>query len=70
MKDEKHQSDIDRELRELALVDRILGLEAEVARLSLQAGLNDVRVLHRSAEWRIGRLVLAPWTLFKRIIGK
>lgn len=57
-------------LRELELVDRILGLEAEVARLNVQSGLNDIRVLHQSREWRVGRVVLAPVTLVRRLLRR
>lgn len=70
MTERKPQGEIDRELRDLALTDRIIGLEAEVARLNLQAGLNDLRVLHRSPEWRLGRLVLAPVTILRKLFRR
>lgn len=61
-------------LRQLALVDRILGLEAEVANLrsvnvgaEVQAQLNQVR---SSATWRVGSAVLAPVRLVKRVVSR
>jgi hypothetical protein len=60
------------ELRQLALVDRILGLEAEVARLSISgpaaAGQRaeierlqgELRALYTSRTWRIGSMALRP----------
>jgi hypothetical protein len=53
--------------RELALVDRIIGLEAEVARLSIEGGIKDIRILHKSRAWRAGRIVLMPIVLFRRL---
>lgn len=64
--------DIARELRQLALVDRVLGLEAEVARLSsttaAPTGARDeveglraeLRAVYSSRTWRIGTAVLKP----------
>lgn len=59
------ESEIQRNLRELALVDRIIGLEAEVARLSIEGGIKDIRILHKSRPWRLGKAILAPaaWVL-------
>lgn len=61
---------LERELRELALVDRIIGLEAEVARLSIEAGVKDIRILHKSRPWRVGRIVLAPVVLVRKIFKR
>lgn len=61
---------LDRDLRELALIDRIIGLEAEVARLSIEAGVKDIRILHKSRPWRVGRVVLAPVVLVKKIFRR
>jgi hypothetical protein len=63
-------SEIERDLRELALVDRIIGLEAEVARLSIEAGVKDIRILHKSRPWRVGRVVLAPVILARKIFRR
>ena len=75
MTEERHAShdrseeEIQRDLRELALVDRILGLEAEVARLSILVALpagprsgydRMFSEVWRSRTWRVGRAVLAP----------
>ena len=57
-------------LRELALVDRIIGLEAEVARLSIEGGIHDLRILHRSRAWRVGRIVLSPYLVFRKLIHR
>jgi hypothetical protein len=54
------------QLRELALVDRIIGLEAEVARLSIESGIKDIRILKKSRPWRVGRAVLSPIYFIKR----
>ncbi len=64
---------INREVRQLALVDRILGLQAEVANLkasgpasaeTLQRELNALLV---SRTWRVGRAVLSPLLLLRRL---
>lgn len=63
--------EVQRELRQLALVDRILGLEAEVARLSILAPddhgarghdvvQRELRTVYSSMTWRVGSAVLAP----------
>jgi len=57
---------VEMQLRELALVDRIIGLEAEVARLSIESGIKDIRILKKSRPWRVGRLVLSPIYFIKR----
>lgn len=67
---ENQTSDIERNLRELALVDRIIGLEAEVARLTIEAGIKDIRILRNSRPWKVGRVVLAPISLIRRLISK
>ena len=66
------EDDIARNLRQLALVDRVLGLEAEVARLSstataptgardeVEALRNELRAVYASRAWRIGTAVLTP----------
>lgn len=64
-----HESD----LRQLALVDRIIGLEAEVAHLKTITSTELVRqqldAVRSSATWRVGRAVLAPLTLVKRVVN-
>jgi hypothetical protein len=65
-KDHKTPGELELELRQLALVDRIIGLEAEVARLSIESGIKDIRILKKSRPWRVGRLVLSPIYFIKR----
>lgn len=66
----KAPNDLERDLRELALVDKIIGLEAEVARLSIEAGVKDIRILQKSRPWRVGRIVLMPVVFVRKIFGK
>ena len=66
----RQSADIERDLRELALIDRIIGLEAEVARLSIDAGVKDIRILQKSRPWRVGRIVLMPLVLVRKIFSK
>lgn len=66
----QHNVDIERDLRELALIDKIIGLEAEVARLSIDAGVKDIRILQKSRPWRVGRIVLMPVVLVRKIFNK
>lgn len=65
------QGEVERDLRQLALVDRILGLEAQVARLSILSPddsgprghdfvQRELQTVYSSATWRVGRAVLAP----------
>jgi hypothetical protein len=58
-------------LRQLALVDRIIGLEAEVAHLRSLSITKEVRAQVRqikaSATWKIGRAVTSPLLLVRRI---
>lgn len=61
---------VDDELRVLALVDRIIGLEAEVSRLSIDAGIKDIRTLQKSRPWRVGMVVLAPVRLVRKILRR
>lgn len=58
------------QLRILALVDRIIGLEAEVARLSIEAGVKDIRILHKSRPWQVGRIVLMPIVVIRKLLKK
>lgn len=61
---------LDVSARQLALLDRIIGLEAEVARLSIEGGIRDIRILHKSRPWQIGRLILAPVVLARRVLRR
>lgn len=57
-------------MRLLALVDRVIGLEAEVARLSIEAGVKDIRILHKSRPWQVGRIVLMPVVVLRKLLKK
>ena len=59
---------IEEQIRVLALVDRVIGLEAEVARLSIEAGIKDIRTLQRSRPWRLGMAILAPLAWARRLV--
>jgi hypothetical protein len=70
--------EIARDLRTLALVDRVIGLEAEVARLSstttAPTGARDevarlegeLRAVYGSRTWRVGTAVLRPVRALRR----
>lgn len=58
------------QVRILALVDRVIGLEAEVARLSIEAGVKDIRILHKSRPWQVGRIVLMPIVVIRKLLKK
>lgn len=64
------ESSLDVSARQLALVDRIIGLEAEVARLSIEGAIRDIRILHKSRPWQIGRFILAPAVLARRLLRR
>jgi hypothetical protein len=71
--------EIARDLRTLALVDRVIGLEAEVARLSstttASTGARDevarlegeLRAVYGSRTWRVGTAVLRPARALRRV---
>ena len=71
-------AEVDAQIRQLALVDRVLGLEAEVARLSAitpsASGARDevsrleseLRAVYASRTWRIGNIVLRPFRALTR----
>lgn len=70
----KRQHDhVDCDLRQLALVDRVIGLEAQLAYLkSAQAksGLGGADMMRSSITWRVGRVVMAPLRLGKKVIRR
>jgi hypothetical protein len=66
-------ADYERDQRQLALVDRIIGLEAEVAHLrslnvsgALKEQLKEVK---SSTTWKVGRLVLSPVLALQGLVG-
>jgi hypothetical protein len=57
------QHDLDRQLRQLALVDRVIGLEAEVAQLlivrdEVERLRQELDEVYASRTWKIGSAVL------------
>lgn len=56
--------------RELALIDKVIGLEAENANLKILAELNDIRILHDSRAWRLGMSILRPLVPIRKLIRK
>lgn len=61
------------DLRQLALVDRVIGLEGQLAYLkSAQAnsGPGDAHLLRSSMTWRVGSMVLAPFRLAKKMLRR
>lgn len=68
-------ADLSQEVRQLALVDRIIGLEAELANLSATYGLgkvarDQIAMVKKSTTWRVGTLVLSPLVLAGRIFSR
>lgn len=63
----KSEKELSRDIRELELIDRILGLEAEVARLSIESGIKDIRILKNSRAWQAGRIVLLPIVAIRKL---
>lgn len=71
--DNRHHDRVECDLRQLALVDRIIGLEAQLAYLkSAQAksGLGNTDMMTSSMTWRAGRLVMAPLRLGKKVMRR
>lgn len=67
-------ADYERDARQLALVDRIIGLEAQIAHLrsvnASQALGDQLREVKSSTTWKVGRVVLAPALAFRRLLGR
>lgn len=65
------QSNLDCEARQLALMDRIIGLEAELANIKIGEPhrlRHDIEALRGSATWKAGRIVLAPVRFGRRVL--
>ncbi|WP_133411756.1 hypothetical protein [Agromyces badenianii] len=69
--------DVERGQRQLALVDRVIGLEAALAQASAVTSLSPVDHLtvefelarvKSSRAWRVGRLVVAPMAIAGRVV--
>lgn len=67
---EKYSTAQEQQLRQLALVDRVIGLEAENARLQIEVERQTQEVLNASLQWRLGGIFLAPIKLLKKIASK
>lgn len=74
---ESHTDDTEKialQMRQLALVDRIIGLEAQIA--AMRANLNSealtlqIKAVRSSATWRVGRAVLSPYFAVNRMLGR
>jgi hypothetical protein len=61
-------------LRQLALVDRIIGLEAEIVHMRSAIYTDAVRTqvdsIKASPTWKVGRVVLSPLTLMKKLVKR
>ncbi len=69
------ERDVSAEVRQLALVDRIIGLEAEIANLSATYGLgkvtrDQIALVKSSTTWRVGTLVLSPLVFVGRLVNR
>jgi len=53
-------------LRQLALVDRIIALEVENARLRIESG-QPSHVLMKTTTWRVGSAIVTPLAKLRRI---
>ncbi len=58
------------ELRVLALVDRVRGLEAEIAHLKYARDQGEIASLTNSFTWKIGLAVTYPARVLKRFFRK
>ncbi|MFT6534912.1 MAG: hypothetical protein ACJAS7_000952 [Alpinimonas sp.] len=61
------------DLRQLALVDRVIGLEAQLAYLKSAQATNDAGDAHglkSSMTWRVGRAVLMPVRFAKKVLRR
>ncbi|TFC01211.1 hypothetical protein [Cryobacterium mannosilyticum] len=65
--------------RQLALIDRVIGLEAQVAELAIADSLTpsaelaaqrQLALMRQSSAWRMGRLVTAPIRVAQRIVRR
>ncbi|MGO4105195.1 hypothetical protein AB4Y63_14670 [Leifsonia sp. YAF41] len=65
--------------RQLALVDRVIGLEAQLAELAIADSLTPTEelaaerqlvLMRHSSAWRMGRLITAPARVAQRIVRR
>jgi len=73
MTDPQREELLDVQMRQLALVDRIIGLEAEVAHLKAGKGgaefRSEIKAIKSSATWRAGRIIIGPLAAVSRVLG-
>lgn len=60
----------DAQLRTLALIDRVLGLEAEIAHLKYDRGQGLASDLQNTFTWKVGRIVTFPVRWMRKLIRK
>lgn len=74
-----NESQFEQYQRQLALVDEIIGLKASLAqeavrnspsRLRLEQVEHEIRELRGSTTWRVGRLVMSPARVFRRLLRR
>jgi len=77
--DQRLAAELDAARRQLALVDRMLGLEARNAELAIATRLTPSEQLavearlermRSSASWRVGRVITAPVRMLRRRLGR
>ncbi|CAB4894611.1 MAG: hypothetical protein F2808_03130 [Actinobacteria bacterium] len=61
--------DDDTRLRQLALIDRIIALEVENARLRIQAG-QPAQHLMQTTTWRVGSAIVSPLAKLRRVFAR
>ena len=61
-----HPTNDDHALRQLALVDRIIALEVENARLRIESG-QPAQHLMKTTTWRVGSAIVTPLAKLRRI---
>ncbi|TFD70094.1 hypothetical protein [Cryobacterium sp. Hb1] len=70
------ESDLARDARQLALVDRVIGLQAEVANLNvtypnrINALEAELRALLTSRTWKTGRAAVSPLLFARKVLRK
>jgi hypothetical protein len=63
-------SQVECDLRQLALVDRIIGLEAELAHMRMSQTDKDLIAMRASTTWRVGRVALGPLVLARSLVRR
>ena len=75
----ERESEFERYRREMDLVDQIIGLRASLAQEAVRNSPSRQRVeqleaeilmLRRSTTWRVGRLMMLPARIARRLLGR